>query len=376
MSGFDLTNLREISNEPQSKFVNQIAKKLAKFLNANQTDKLESKEDLYSISQDVDSILKIHSLGSTKYFDFINPYYPPLEPDGVFLRAWVRGYNTGNIEKEWSTFDRTVDLLGDPILVDGDPFDLGIHSGGTKSTALRFNRPTSDLENNEGMIIENLGSETMDIDNLTTPGKSYFMRFRVFNIAQEGGASRRLWEKTDNATPDDGIQVKIASDGRLIVIIKKSGIEYKKETAAGTIALNTVYDLWVTFADSSGTIHIYVNNVDKTLSTNVDATNWHGDLTNVDTYVFRRGYQGSGGHVYGDLYDFRIYDAKVVTAAEVGYMYTNKWTIANIPFGQVCITNYCATYVETPGDPGGPPPPPGTTHGYDSTGYDSTGYDT
>jgi len=48
--------------------------------------------------------------------------------------------------------------------------------------------------------------------------------------------------------------------------------------------------------------------------------------------------------VEGDLYDFRHYHEKVVSATEVGYMNTNKWTIVNIPFGQVLVADYWATY--------------------------------
>jgi len=81
--------------------------------------------------------------------------------------------------------------------------------------------------------------------------------------------------------------------------------------------------------------------------------------------VFGRGGTSTNGFVYGDLYDFRVYREYVVSGTEVGYMYTNKWTIANIPFGQVMITDYYAPLN----------PYLGAT-GYDSTGFDSTGFDT
>jgi len=362
---FDFRTVREPSNDPILRYISKLQHSMAKFITKDQIDQLQGAEDIFGDTTDTDSVIKFQTnLNSTNTFHFDTEYYPPLEPDGNLLRLWLRGTNIGNSLKDWSTLSRTVDLIGDPLLVDGN-FDDGTKSEGVLSICTRFNRPTSDARNNEYVIVQNLGSQTMDIDNLTSPGKSYFMRFRLFSLAQQENARIRLWEKTDNATPNDGIHVKIDPDRRLIVVIKKSGIEYKKETATGVMQTNTVYDLWVTFADASGTIHVYLNNVDMTLSNNTDATNWHSDLTNNDIYIFRRGSGDDSGHVYGDLYDFRIYDGKVVSSTEVGYHFTNKWTIVDIPFGQVIISNYWATFDEIP-----------HVGGYDSTGYDSTGFDT
>jgi len=347
MSQFSIRNIREISNDPLTKFTNQIAKKLAKFTNKQETDKLENKEDVYSNGQDIDTVVKFHSLNSTKSFTS-TPYYPPTEPDLDKVRVWLRGDNLGNTLNDISGFDNHGILVGDPLLIDGYPFDYGIHTGGTKSIALTFNRPTSDLENAEYIKIPD--SNDLHIAGLTT-GISYFLRFRIKSLSTQGGQARTLLEKIDDTLINDAVIVKVQSDGKLIVIIKDSGTEYKKETAAGTIATNTVYDLWITYDTSGNVIHVYVNNVDKTLSDSSDTPDYQTYVTDYSLNLFRRGPgTGSKGYVYGDLYDFEILREKVVSSTEVGYHYVNKWTLANIAFGQVMISNHWSAY-NTPTSP-------------------------
>lgn len=341
---FNLRNIREVSNDPLAKFTNQIAKQLSAFLTKDQIDALEDQEDIYADGQDIDTVIKFHDeLESTNKFQFLTQYYPPLEPDGDKLRLWLRGYNLGNILKDWSlTSGKICSIFGDPSLIDGTPFDSGIHTNGVKSTAIRFNRPTSDFVNTEYMSVDGSGTPTLEIDGITI-GKSYFIRFRVSSLASQGGLDRTLFEKVDDSTPTDGIQVQLTSSGRIQVSIKRDGTEYNNQTETGTILVNTVYDVWITYAVSGNVTKVYVNNVDKTLSAG-SSPSWHSTLTDNDLFIFRKGTGTNGGFVEGDFYDFRVYNEKVVSSTEVGYMNTNKWTIANIPFGQVMVANYFSTY--------------------------------
>ncbi len=351
---FDLRDIREISNEPQSKFVNQISKKLSKFLNSQQTDKLESKEDIYSAGQDIDTVIKFHSeLSSTNYFDFATQYFPPFEPDGDVVKMWIRGTNLGNELRDWAERGRTISLYGDALLVDGTPFDDGIHTGGTKSIALRFNRPTSDNENAEYVrIADNAGLQVLGI----TVGVSYFIRFRAFDFSSENSFTRTLITKYDDA--NNGVLIQITSDNRIKFYIKRAGTEYKVQTAASTLTTDTVYDVWCTYANSGNVQHVWVNNVDKTLTTPSSPT-WPTATT--DMLIMTR--STDNGHVYGDLYDARMYREKVVSSTEVGYFNTNKWTIVNIPYGAVMLSDYWATY-DVLGS------------GFTTTGYTTIGYDT
>jgi len=340
MSAFNLRNIREISNDPLTKFTNEIAKKLSAFLTKDSITQLDDQEDIYADGQDIDSVVKFHdNFESTNKFDNTHAYYPAFEPDGDKLRLWVRGRSIGNTLRDYSTYNQVCELWGDPILVDGTPFDDGTKTGGNKSIALRFFRPEAIDINN---IIIKDDTLIRAAEDLST-GVSFFMRFRVFDIAQEGGENRTLFEKTDNNPVDDSTKLEIDAGGRLKFQLQHAGTIYTQQTDIGVIDINTVYDVWCTWAIGEEP-KIYVNGSSMPLF-GTSPLEYHGNLDNFDWYLMRR---GSGppdnGLVYGDLYDFRIYREKVVTAAEVGYMYTNKWTISNIPYGQVMIANYFAAY--------------------------------
>lgn len=341
MSQFNIRSLREIHGDEQGKFLNTLAKRVSTFLNKEQTDKLENKEDIYSAGQDVESVVKFHDMVSTKYFDFETEFYPPSEPDADKVTLWLKGDNLGNTLNDISGFGNNGSINGDPLLIDGTPFDYGIHTGGTKSVALRFNRPTSELVNQEYITIPD-HNEISPLGFAT--GFSIFMRFRVFSLASQGGLSRTLWEKVDDSTPNDGHLMKLSSAGRLIFVVIEGGVETKKQTGSSAITTDTVYDLWATYDKNTNAIKIYLNNVDQTLTDNTDAAGWHGTLSNHDMSIFRRGLGSSGGHIYGDLYDFMLKRQTVVSATDVSRHYTNKWTTADIPFGQVMVSDYYATY--------------------------------
>ena len=360
---FNIRSIREVSNDPTGKYISHLAKRISDSANKDQTQDLENKEDIYSNGQDVDSVIKFHSLNSTKYFDFNTEFYPTFEPDGEKNTLWLQGHNMGNETTDLSGFDNANTINGDPILIDGTPFDYGIHSGGTKSVCLRFNRPTSDFENEEYLNVTD--NSRLQVSGIST-GISYFIRFKLKSIAQQGGADRRLFEKIDDSTPNNGVMLRVSSNGALKLNIKRSGTEYNSDTASGTIAVDTVYEVWVTYAVSGNTRHIYVNNVDKTLSAG-SSPSWHSTLTDHNLAIFRRGAGSNDGYVYGDLYDFMIEREKVVSAAEVGYHYTNKWTTTDVPFGQVMVNNYWATTAFTP---------PGGTGSFTSSSFSSTSFTT
>ena len=355
---FNLRDIREISDEPLTKFVSHLAYRIQKLAMEQQTQELENKEDIYSNGQDIDTVLRFHSLISTKTFDFSLPFYPPTEPDLDKNTLWIQGHNMGDSTRDLSGFNNIVDIQGDPLIQDGAPFDYGIHTGGTKSIALRFNRPTSDSVNEE--YIKVLDNTRIQVSGIST-GISFFMRVKLFDLSSQGGFNRTLFEKIDDSTPNNGAILIVTPDGRLRFHIKKGGTFYNSQTAVGTIVTNTVYDIWCTFTVSGNVNHVYVNNVDKSL-TDPGNPNFQSTLTNHDLYIFRRGEGSNGGYTYGDFYDLEIFREKVASPTEISHHYTNKWTLADIPFGQVMITDYYSTYREHTG-------------GYDSTGYDSTGYD-
>jgi len=337
----DIKGLREISNDPFGKLLTALSKKFSAFLAKDQAEAIENPEDIYSDGQDVESVIKYHTFAHMKKFPLTVNYQSPSEPNDK-VRRWIKGASLGNTVPDLSQYNTTVYLFGDPVLVDGAPFDYGISTTSLKSIAMQLNRPTSDLENAEHMTMpDGIGVQIAGI----ATGVSYFFRLRLFDIAIQGDTWRTLFEKMDDATPNNGVVIKIHPTGKLIVVIKRAGTEYKKETAVGTIAINTIYELWITYAVSGNTIHVYINNVDMTLVNNTDAAGFHTTTTNLDANVFWRG-PGTelNGHLYCDMYDFMIFREYVVSATEVGRHFINKWTLANIPFGEVMVSNYFASY--------------------------------
>ena len=133
-------------------------------------------------------------------------------------------------------------------------------------------------------------------------------------------------------------------DGRLVFIVKKGGTTYAKETTAPTVLGGGIYDIWTVFDIADNSIHIYLDGVEQSLSNFTGTVNWQTILTNHDLFVFRRGLGDDGGFVQGDFYDLKYYPEYVVSDLDVTRHFENKWTISNIPFGQVMIANYWATF--------------------------------
>ena len=358
---------------------------MAKLINDQQTQELENKEDIYSAGQDVDSVIKLHELNSTNTFDFNTEYFPPTEPDLDKNTLWLQGYNMGNTVRDLSGFDYDITLAGDPILINGTPFDYGIHTGGCKSTALRFNRidgagvDHSDSDENVDFpeYIDINDSSRIQIDGSSSI--SYFFRVRPLATTTNGGKLRTIYCKTDteganvNGEVTDAVRFCIHNDNKsLVIMIKRNGTFVCKETAVDSFVVNRVYDVFITY--NSGTIKCYLAKItssgvadstptDMTLTNSAVTEEWGDNLSDLSARLMVRGPAANDGAFRGDLFDFKIYRNYTVSAAEAGYHWTNKWTIADIPYGQVAVSNYYGIYNDI-------------TAGYDPIGYDSTGYDT
>lgn len=338
----DFRGLRPASNDPTTQIIVELQKKLAKFLTTQQVDLIDSEnEDIYSNGQDMDTVIKYHTFQSETHFLFTKDYYPPFEPDGQILTLYLTGKSLGNTVPDKSGFNNNASLYGDPLLIDGTPFDPGIITQGTKSMAIRLNRPTSADENNEWLEIPD--STSLQVTGLVT-GFSVFVRVRFKSIAQQGGRDVTIFEKIDDSTPNNAMMLKVGDAGNLVFFVMKGGTFTAKMTADLTIALDTVYDIFVTFAVAGSVMNIYINGVNKTLTTYASSVNWQTSLTNHNLFLFRRGPDVMEGFLYGDFYDFKYYRNKIVSQTEVTRHWINKWSISDILFGQVAITNYSATF--------------------------------
>jgi len=342
---FDIRSSRALSNDPFGRTLTDLSKRLSAFLSKDQAAQVENPEDIYSDAQDVESVLKYHSFVLAKRFPLDFFYSSASEPDYNKVKLFLASPfpNLGNQLTDDSGFGNHATIGGEPVLVDGN-FDLGIVDGpnNVRSVAMRFNRPLSEFVNGEYLQIpDNTGLQMIGV----VTGFSIFMRFRLGSLANQGGKAITLFEKIDDSTPNDARMAQVSSDGKIIFIEKLGGVTTAKETATGTVTTDTVYDVWFTFRVSGLTMHIYVNNVDKTLSSYAGAVEWHSTLTNHDMSIFRRGLGESGGYLYGDLYPVpTIFKEKIVSSTEVGYHFTNKWTIADLAFGEVPISNYSVSH--------------------------------
>jgi len=343
----DFRGLKPRSDDPLAQVFTELQKKVAKFITSQQTDLIDSdNEDIYTDGQDMDSVIKYHSeLSSQQLFSFDKKFFPPS--DAVMVKGWWRSLDLGNEVKDRSSNNHTAQLYGDPTLVDGT-IDLGIHTKGTKSIARRMNRPTSEFQNLEWMQIPDHAD--FRISSLTT-GISIFTRVRFQGLDVNGNRDPTIFEKLDDSTPNNAYMLQAKSDGRLVFIVKKGGTTYAKETTAPTVASGAVYDIWAVFDIADNSIHIYVDGTERAVSNFAGTVNWQTTLTNHDLFVFRRGLGDDGGFVYGDFYDLKYYPEYVVSNLDVQYHFNNKWTITNIPFGHVMITNYWATFGTTPATP-------------------------
>jgi hypothetical protein len=339
MSGAgDWRGLIPASNDPMLYYVVKMQKKFIRNETQNMVDTVASdNEDIYSRGQDVDDVIKLHDeLSGATYFQLNKNYFPPFEPDYNIVRLWLRGRGLGNSTKDISGFQRIVAINGDPILVNGN-LDLGTMTHGCKSIAMRMNRPTSDLENQEWLEVPDATS--LQVIGITT-GLSIFVRVRLFSLASQEGRDPTIFEKIDDSTPNNAMMLVAKSDGKLVFIVKRGGTVTAKETPANTVTTNTIYDIFVSFAVSGSVMHVYVNSVDKTLVNFTGNVNWQTNTINHNLFIFRRGATEMEGFVYGDFYDLVYYRDKIVTQAEVTNYYTNKWTISTIPFGQVMIVDH------------------------------------
>ncbi len=336
----DFRGLVPVSSDPLAQIITEIQKKLVKQIRDQQLELIDSdNEDIYSDGQDMDSAIKYHSeLSSQQLFRFDKKYYPAGDADKIKL--WLRSRDLGNYVKDRSGQNHTASLYGDSTLVDGT-LDLGIHTYGVKSIARRMNRPTSDFENLEWMQVPD--TDDIRLSSLTV-GFSWFARVRFNSLAQQGGRDPTLFQKIDDATPNDAYMLQAKADGRLVFIVKKAGVTYAKETTSPTVTAGAVYDIFAVFDLADNSIHIYVDGTERTLSDFTGSVNWQASTTNFDLFIFRRGMGTDGGFVAADFYDLKLYRTYVVSDLDVSYHFINKWTISNIPFGQVMITNYWATF--------------------------------
>lgn len=358
MSQFNLENLRSVSTDPNQRNINELAKKLARYLAKDIQVNLDDEEDLIANGVQIDDGLKLNDTFyfREKYDDPEKIWYPIDDMNGGKLSVWLRGHHLGSQLIDYSQYySNNGNLYGDPRLVDGN-FDMGVLGGTYKCLALRFNRPTSPSVNAEWVEIPD--TTKLQVTGVTT-GFSIFLRVKLYSFAQQSSTNRHLIIKVDDDANDNGYIISLETDGKIRFDVSRANTDYAVRTPTG-LSTNTLYDIFCTYANSGNTLKIYVNGSDTSATSPGGAPSYMTDRTNHNLFLFKKG-QGGNGYAYADFYDFRFWREKVVSSSEVGYLNTNKISITNLAFGTVGMVDHFTAYEILP-------------RSYTSTSYTSTSF--
>ena len=316
MSSTDFRVVREPTGDPLTKYVKKMQQTLAKKLTKDAVDQLDSPEDIYSDSQTTDSAAKYGCGCHNHSFNFNVQYFPIEETEFM----WIKAYNMGTYLKDFGYFagkDPLVpDVKGDPVLIDGEPFDHGawVNSMEMKSHALRFNREGQDYT--DSFAIPHYGG--IDADNGT--GFSIFIRFRPRKLDDDDDGFRTTLVSKANETSglQNAYQITMNGDRRINIMVKRDGAAaVKKETATGVILDDVLYDAFITWQDSTDTIRCFLGRYDSnTLSEQTLFDCGYGeswDLADTNLWFGRKGGGTIKGRYYGDLYDLKFINSKYLS---------------------------------------------------------------
>jgi len=346
MSQFSLENLRSVSTDPNQRSINELAKKLARFLAKDIEVNLDDEEDLIANGVQIDDGIKFNDTfyHREQFSNWENNYYPMADVDGGNMAVWLRGNHLGSQLLDRSQYySNNASMYGDPKLVDGS-FDMGYLGGTYKSLALKFNRPTSPEVNAEWLEIPDTAK--LRVTGATT-GFSLFFRIKIHSFAQQNSVNRHLAIKVDDDTNDNGFIISSGTDGKIRFDVSRANTDYEVTMPTG-LSTNTLYDIFFTYAVSGNALKIYVNGSDTSAASAGGAPSYQTDKTDHDLYVFKKGAGATGGFCYADLYDFKFWHERVISSTEVTRFHTNKNSISNHQFGESPFANHCTPYYLAP----------------------------
>lgn len=259
---------------------------------------------------------------------------PPEEPDGDKLKLYIHGDSFGRRTPDLSLFDNWVRGRGIMRIQRG--IDIG--NGGSYELVFDGRSVAPFIHENDLTAKGN-----WQYTSTMTVGYSLLFRMQPFRIVQSGGIDTSPWNYKQDT--NNWFTFEITPTGRLYYNTKVKGAATKHiRTPAGLIVPNGRYEVATTYDIPTNTATLYVNNVAYTendaaradrLPPNI-SMNW-GKLDGLVSPPAGEEYPDiTQSKLYcGALQCIKYWREKVLTAAQVGYHYTNKLTIANIPFGQV-----------------------------------------
>jgi len=311
---FNIEAVRKFYHDPHLKLIADLVKRVSKV----ETDNVEIEtDDLVGRGDSDDSYIRYNDRWNfPKKFD--SPASNPqlcFEPDYNHLVLDLKFNHMGNTLTDYSGMNNHAEIYGEPCPASG--ITLPYRGGSMKSQA-------HGIGISEG--IEYIVEDTVDtrMEEQGTGFSQWFV-FNVKSFSQEGN----LYHKYDDS--NNGISVKLGTDANLHFLVENAGTSTFKKMDSATLSINTDYEVVVTHTVSGNVSKIYVNNVDKTLTNSAltiedPAHNNSSICKNVDLNFMQH---------------LRHYKDKPITAAQVGYLYTNKFTISNIAAGNVMILDGC-----------------------------------
>ena len=262
----------------------------------------------------------------------------PFEPDGTFLRFWLKGNHTGMTLRDISKIDtpHIVNVNHDQqlCLVDSGGLDvgyLGTYGGSNSSPCWKLNGT------DETAFVD----DTTDLQvKATTTGFSITAWIKISDFTQHNGTNRRIVTKTDDS--NNAYALFITATNKAVFAVKFSnGTEYKVETP-GTLVADTWYFIAGTFNSATPAAKIYLDGTVSTTSFGSSVTY----PTGTDLHLFGNGQTGGDpdeddlGAFSGYIRDIRIYRELLLSQQQVTNFNTNRNTISNIAFGSVPIAGF------------------------------------
>jgi len=276
---------------------------------------------------------------------------PTLEPDVSQLKTWIEFDNTGGLLQDLSTFDHDAHIHGVSRIW------WGIRYGyGPLSLEAIFDGRT-----NYGEII--------DHNDLSFDNTDFTIQFRFlpFDLSMSAVHKQVIVSKKDPSGPNIWFAFELGADGSATFNLSLSSVDkYSITIPAGTVTAVAYadvtpdtprYDVVITFEFITRTLKVYLNNAAFTTVTNtIPSTSNIPDYDGYDlqfgrytALVSRPVTLPQTGELdpirlfsklyFGTLQQFKFWKGRILTSTEVTNHYTNKVTIANIPFGEVAIPN-------------------------------------
>lgn len=340
-----LFNARRYKLDFQTKFQNLVNQFNAKITD----DSAEAGEDLQTSTEGnvAKNYLKFcdFDLSSVKTFASDEPgSMLAFEPDQDTCKLFVEFDSLGEEVTDYSGFEHHAKTYGIGRVHNG------IDYGQAQSIEAIFDGRScyAEIANHADIRVSSI-----------TSGFSMFFRFLPFSLDLSGGYRQVVCCKADIADTD-WWSFEIYPDGKARFNLTKGSSVYSIVTPAATIAATPYsnlttstprYDVGVTFDDGTDTLKLFINNTKyDTVSSSLDTgtqqptTSLNNNLmigryTDIVTPATGEKYAArSLSKLYhGVFQQLKFFQDKVVTEAEIGYHYTNKLSISEIPFGQVAL---------------------------------------